>query len=231
LVTFINTNGMAFFGPGSEWFWAALQFIALAITFIAIYRQFRIARSERAVEQVTAYTRQFEDERMCRHQLAILVALRDRVEIPHAAGLNVSNYFETLGLLSRRGHLDVKLLWSLFTQVTVIWWTVLEQFVQRQRARGGDAIFQDFEWLVGVMAKMDRQQGELVTVDAAWVANWLAAGKIESLEDTIRVEQALRSVTIASQERLDTAQSMAAAPAPAPPPSLTAENEQEHQSD
>jgi hypothetical protein len=50
--TLVNTNGMAFFGPGSEWFWAALQFTALAITFIAIYRQLRVARSARAVELV-----------------------------------------------------------------------------------------------------------------------------------------------------------------------------------
>lgn len=40
-MTFINTNGMAFIGPGSEWFWTALQFLALAITFYAIYRQLR----------------------------------------------------------------------------------------------------------------------------------------------------------------------------------------------
>jgi hypothetical protein len=51
-VTLVNTSGMAFFGPGSEWFWAALQFTALAITFIAIYRQLRVARSARAVELV-----------------------------------------------------------------------------------------------------------------------------------------------------------------------------------
>ena len=37
----INTDGMAFIGPGSEWFWTALQFTALAITFFAIYRQLR----------------------------------------------------------------------------------------------------------------------------------------------------------------------------------------------
>jgi hypothetical protein len=40
-VKFINTDGMAFIGPGSEWFWTALQFTALAITFYAIYRQLR----------------------------------------------------------------------------------------------------------------------------------------------------------------------------------------------
>ena len=35
----INTDGLTLIGPGSEWFWTALQFTALAITFIAIYRQ------------------------------------------------------------------------------------------------------------------------------------------------------------------------------------------------
>ncbi len=37
----INTEGMALFGPGSEWFWTALTFTALALTFYAIYRQLR----------------------------------------------------------------------------------------------------------------------------------------------------------------------------------------------
>jgi hypothetical protein len=32
-VTLINTDGLAFIGPGSEWFWTMLQFIALATTF------------------------------------------------------------------------------------------------------------------------------------------------------------------------------------------------------
>jgi len=40
-VKLINLDGMAIVGPGSEWFWTMLQFIALAITFYAIYRQLR----------------------------------------------------------------------------------------------------------------------------------------------------------------------------------------------
>jgi hypothetical protein len=38
-VTLINTDELTLIGPGSEWFWIALQFIALGITFVAIYRQ------------------------------------------------------------------------------------------------------------------------------------------------------------------------------------------------
>ena len=38
-MTLINTEGLAIIGPGSEWLWTALQFAALATTFVAIYRQ------------------------------------------------------------------------------------------------------------------------------------------------------------------------------------------------
>ena len=44
----INPEGLALIGPGSEWFWTALQFMALAITFIAIYRQLQAQRTEMA---------------------------------------------------------------------------------------------------------------------------------------------------------------------------------------
>lgn len=77
---------------------------------------------------------------------------------------------------------------------------------------------------------MDRRVGRTIAYDAAYVASWVAGGVVESLQDNIRVEQALRSVIIASPEGHDTAQSAAAAE-PSPPPSLTTENELEHQSD
>lgn len=44
----IGTEELALIGPGSEWFWIALQFIALAITFFAIYRQLQAQRVEMA---------------------------------------------------------------------------------------------------------------------------------------------------------------------------------------
>jgi hypothetical protein len=228
-MTFINTNGMAFFGPGSEWFWAALQFTALAITFIAIYRQLRTARSSHSVEQVALYTRQFDEERMARYQLTILLALRDKVDIPLGAGVSVGNYFEGLASLGRSGHLDIKLLWRVFGLVTVRWWTVLEPFVQRQRVANGVSVFEDFEWLAGMLTSMDRRAGRKLAIDAVYVANWLVGGAIESLQDNVRVEEALRSVTIASPEGLDIAHSAPSARHPSP--SHTAENEEQHQSD
>jgi hypothetical protein len=151
------------------------------------------------------------------------------VDIPLGAGVSVGNYFEGLASLSRSGHLDLKLLRRVFGLVTVRWWSVLEPFVQRQRVDNGVSVFEDFEWLAGMLTSMDRRAGRNLTIDAAYVANWLASGAIEGLQDNVRVEEALRSVTIAPSHGLDTAQPVAAAPAPSP--SLTAEDEQEHQSD
>ena len=46
-MTPINTDGMSFIGPGSEWFWTALTGLVLGLTFLAIYRQLRLHPSAR----------------------------------------------------------------------------------------------------------------------------------------------------------------------------------------
>jgi len=76
-VTLINTNGMAFIGPGSEWFWTAVSGLILVVTFLAIYRQLRIARNENSYNQLVAFQQEVWSERMVRVELDLLVALRD----------------------------------------------------------------------------------------------------------------------------------------------------------
>jgi hypothetical protein len=208
VVRFINTNGMAFLGPGSEWFWAALQFTALVITFIAIYRQLRIARSTSAVEQVGRYRAQFDSERMRRQRLAVLVAIRDGKPIPEAAGESVGNFFEMLSTLARNGHLDIKVLWAAMNTATQIWWAVLSPFITSSRAEYGAAVYGDFEWLAATINGMDRKAGGVAAFDDTWVTKELA-GMIENNQQAIRVEEELRSVTVSPANGLDTAHPIA----------------------
>jgi hypothetical protein len=213
-VTLVNTKGMAFFGPGSEWFWAALQFTALAITFIAIYRQLRVARSARAVELVADLTREFDNERMMRHRLSILLAVRDGRKTPNGSGIAVGIFLEGLGALCRRKHLDVELLRGLFGQQLVTWWIVMYPFTIQARAEKGADIYSDFEWLVGVFNKMDRKERfALKAPDEAFVRDWVP-GSIEGLQERILVEEALRSVPVAAPLAVDASQSSASEPAP-----------------
>ncbi len=230
-MTIINTRGMAFFGPGSEWFWAALQFTALAITFAAIYRQLRIARSARAVEQVQGFSRRFGDERLARYRLEVLLALRDGKEFPLGVGITLADQFEDAATLGRFGHIDVKLLWDSLSIDFEIWWIVLQPVVTRGRVVDGALAYSNWEWLVREFRGRDRRAGAWVPIDADYVANWRAGGVVERIQERIRVEQALRSIILASPDAHETVHPATAVPAQPSPPSPAAESDPGHQSD
>ena len=102
----INTEGMAFIGPGSEWFWTAISGIVLAVTFIAIYRQLSIARSTRAREELASLDREWSSERQMRYRLEIFVALRDGADpahLPDGPATGLMNWWEIVAQLAGAG--------------------------------------------------------------------------------------------------------------------------------
>jgi hypothetical protein len=98
-----------------------------------------IRQSQRAIEEIERYSRPYDDERMARYRLAILVAVRDGMEIPGSVAVPMANYFEDVASLTRSGHLDIKLLWLSFQIEAELWWVLLQAVVQRARARDGAA--------------------------------------------------------------------------------------------
>jgi hypothetical protein len=201
-VTLINTDGMTFIGPGSEWFWTALSGVVLTVTFLAIYRQLRIARDASVFEHLEATQREWTSERNVRYQLEILVALRDGVELaalPRAAVTALGNFWETHALLARRGYLNPRLLDQEYGNVCRMWWATIAPAARKFRAEDGDpSIFEDFEWLAEFMAETARRAGAPV-YDAAKFASTFDA-RIAALHDRIRVEQALRTFILAPPE-------------------------------
>jgi hypothetical protein len=199
---FINTEGMAFIGPGSEWFWTALSGIILAVTFIAIYRQLRLQASASAFEQLDGAQRELYSERYLQYQLDIFVALRDGVNhaaLPRAAATTLGNFWETYALLARRGHLDPKVLWHEYSNVVAMWWATLAPTIQTFRTQTGDPkVYEEFEWLAELMAAMDRRAGA-PAFDASSFTSDLG-GRIASTQDRLRVEQSLRTVILASPD-------------------------------
>ena len=197
----INTDGMAFIGPGSEWFWTALTGLILAVTFFAIYRQLRIARSASAYEQLTAFEHELGSERQIRRKLEILVALRngvDPADVPQTAAGTVSAFWETVGGLARRGHIDPELLWNGSGAECAVWWVALEPFARKRQATLGPAQYEHFEWLAGVMAGFNRRSGA-PTADRASLTGELDM-RIDRYRDYIREEEELRTFILASPQ-------------------------------
>ena len=196
-MTFINTDGMSFIGPGSEWFWTALSGVVLAVTFLGIYRQLRLAQNANAFEQLNRFTSDWDSERLARNQLEILLALKDGAmpdHVPDGAAGVIREFWELLGALVRAGHVDRDIVYGTFRGVCRAWWVTLAPHTRRLRETYDEAVGQDFEWLVGVMAEMERKAG-VTSFDEARLASTLDA-RITRTRDEIRVAEELRAVIV-----------------------------------
>jgi hypothetical protein len=192
----INTTGIALIGPGSEWFWTAVSGLILVVTFVAIYRQLRVARSAAAYEQVGDFERELDSERMIRSELELLVALRDRADpadIPPGAAFVIGGFWERIAALVRGGHLDARLLASL--DVVRFWWPAMAPYARRERAeRPQPGFLRSFESLALTMARLAQPVGS--TEPPSWGEADIARLRNEFiliLEDRLRMEEALRS--------------------------------------
>ncbi len=198
----INTDGMALIGPGSEWLWTAVSGIVLAVTFIAIWRQLRMARSAAVIEQMTALEREFDSEALARSRLAVLEALQHDSAPQPLAGSNPAAFWDRVGYLVRRGHVDRRIVYAQFGDNARLWWGWLSGIVRLERERDRNPAYgADFEWLAGLMAEMDRQAGRTIAYDEAYLANRLAP-YVEYNRALIREAEELRAVVIRPMRRL-----------------------------
>jgi hypothetical protein len=175
-----------------------------AVTFIAIYRQLSLARGASAREQLESSDREWDSERFARCKLEVLLARRggaDPASVPSAAAIAIASFCERIAALARGGHLDPKLLQADNGGAVPVWWVALAPFVHSRRAELRDATeFQQFEWLAGVMAGLDRRAGASVLDEALFAIQ--LNGRIASLQDRLRFEQALRSAIVAAPDPL-----------------------------
>jgi hypothetical protein len=195
-VRLINLDGLTLIGPGSEWFWAALSGIILAVTFMAIYRQLRLQAHSQAVEQVNGFVKEWGSERMSRFVLDVMVALQAGtapMALPEVAVDEICSFWERIGTLTRAGHLDLALFAEWNPNLPQVAWLICEPWTRMSRARSGDPRGNvNFEWLAGVMAAVDRQAG-VPAVGWDWITSstdrWVAG-----LRERLQVEEALRAV-------------------------------------
>ena len=197
-MTIINTDGMSFIGPGSEWFWTALGVIIAAVTLLGIYRQLRLQLGAGAIEQMETINKEFQSEQMSRARLSVLTALRDgtaATDLPPAAN-DIANFWERVGYLVRAGHVDRVLVNQYFDASIRAWWGWLAPATEAARARDDDpALHENFEWLEGLMREMDRKAGKTATFDEANRASLLPL-YIERNREVVRISEESRAVLV-----------------------------------
>jgi len=194
-VPFINTTDLVLIGPGSEWFWSAVSGLVLAVTFVALYRQLRLQGNVTATNQLTEFEREWASERLLRVQLAVLLDLDagvDPANLTPGPAHSVFDFWERIGALARGGRIDPKLLVAVNGGVGEWWWAILRAWVVKNRANLGPTFGESFEWLNGVVSKINRQSG---------ISDFDRIGdltfEVAALEWQIQFEEELRSTPAA----------------------------------
>ena len=197
-MSLINTNGMVFIGPGSEWFWTAVSGLVLATTFFAIYRQLRLQRDAAATEQLNTLLTEWSSERMARAKLTVLLALEagsDPTQLPDRAYSTVGFFWQRVGYLAQRGHMDRGLIYEHLGDQLQAWWAYLRPRVLAEREADGDpGLWQGFEWLAEGAAARDARRGVRKHDDAERAKG--IPRSIEHFREAIELEEALRIVSV-----------------------------------
>jgi hypothetical protein len=202
-VTFINTDGMAFIGPGSEWLWTALSGIVLAVTFLAIYRQLRLQASANSLAQMDSIDREWQSETMMRGRLAILLLRRDGGELSKGfrATAVVGDYFERVAYLVRSGSIHRRLAYEYVGSSVRSWWAFCAPMTQAIReAQSEPTAYEHFEWLAGIMAEMDAKRGIVNPRDQTWLDRTIQ-GAIDGNLEAIRLAEELRAIVFRPMSR------------------------------
>ena len=193
-MTFINTDGLSFLGPGSEWFWTAVSAITLVATLLAIYRQVLLQRGLKEAQQFEELSQQWESERYLRSRRTIALTLQEGGDLePLAASGRIGDFWDQLGSLVRAGHVGRRQITAQWADIILIYWTMLEPSTSSRRAIVGlTNEWEHFEWLAKAMLRDGHDHSRALTpLNAERIDLWIA-----QLDESIALEESLRALPV-----------------------------------
>ena len=141
----------------------------------------------------------WDSEYATRQTLEIYRALQGNAiaaEVPEGAATYLINYWERAAGLVRAGHLDRSLVYDYMGSRRQWWWTALSPNTRRARVEAADStIGEHFEWLAGLMARMDSEAKVGVPYDDEHVLSTLDR-RIQNAQERLRNAEDLRAVIV-----------------------------------
>lgn len=192
-MSIFSRDPIVLIGPGSEWLWTAVSGIVLAITFLAIWRQLRQARSAAAFEQLSHLTEEWRSESLLRARVRVArAALTGEAPPPGPAGL-IGDYWEGVASLVRGGHVDSRVVYESLGPSLRFSWSLLEEETRRVQHDEGATTWTHFEWLAAQFDGLAAHDGVPKAMDRGAVIRHLP-DLIASYEEQIRMAEESRMI-------------------------------------
>jgi hypothetical protein len=178
----IHTDGLVLLGPGSEWLWIALQFIALSITGLAIFRQVRAQAWSNSLSMGVRLADEFRVE-LTRFKLASLMDVARFPGTMTPAVEKVGDWFDATAAGIDQGYIPARMGYQQWGAVGQMYWAAFAPAVAERR-KTEPGYWKDWQrWIEDAVAR-DRKAGTPQDVNAAPLARWISwaiAGYIETL--------------------------------------------------
>ena len=193
-MTFINLDGAAIFGPGSEWLWVFAQFIALAVTGLAIYRQLRAQAWANQAAIFTRFADGFSSENMIRTKLSALIEIAGGTRSLTPSIDQVGQFFEGVAQGRFNGHMRPRYAWEEYRSAAQSFWAAFAPLAPELR-KADPNLWRGWErWLVEVRER-DRRAGIVEDFSAERTATWIPE-TIAFYIGRLRIEDEIRKGVI-----------------------------------
>lgn len=182
----INTDGLALIGPGSEWLWTALQFFALSITGLFIFRQLRAQALSNSMTVGMRLADEFRVE-LLRFKLASLMDASGNSQAMTPAIEKVGGWFDGTASLIEDGYIPARMGWQEWGGAAQIFWAVFRPVLEERR-KTEPGLWKDWEhWLADLVGR-DRRAGTVRDLSPSYLARWIEEA-IEYYIVALRLEE------------------------------------------
>jgi len=196
----INTEGLFLIGPGSEWFWTALQFFVVAISLWAIYRQVEGQSAANFLQRMEMLNNVWASPRMSFIRLDAAIHLRygEPDQECYQKARPILDFFADLQNLEVERFIRVKEIHANFGGSMQEWVAFTKPLVDARRKAAGSAHIYNLEPLLEKLREFERKQGiEPERLDDSTIPGLLDEA-IARASTALRQEKAWQSGTIPS---------------------------------
>lgn len=153
-----------------EVFWVMLTAIAswflVGVTWLMIKKQVMLGQTDLKVRLQMSFEEKFGGSNMIeeRKKLAGQIIGQTKHEDIQEP---ILNFFESIGILLRRKYLDREMVWAGFAFYAIRWWSASKDYIfeERRRKNNDNTIFEDFNYLIDELYKIEMQKRSLTRAE------------------------------------------------------------------